>query len=42
MSKNKGMIPVRGYFVRAKVFGYLVLAMIIFAILYYSYQALIG
>ncbi|MEK6782089.1 MAG: hypothetical protein AABY93_10300 [Bacteroidota bacterium] len=42
MAKNKGTIPVKGYFTRAKVFGYLVLAMIIFAILYYSYKSLMG
>jgi len=42
MSKNKGLIPVKGYFMRAKVFGYLVIALIVFAILYYSYQALFG
>lgn len=40
MSRNKGLIPVKGYFERAKVFGYLVITMLIFAVLYYSYQAL--
>jgi hypothetical protein len=42
MTKKKGMIPVKGYFERAKVFGYLVIAMLVFAILYYLYRAFSG
>ncbi len=42
MAKNKGLAQVRGYFERAKVFGYIVLAIVIFAILYYGYQRLAG
>lgn len=42
MAKNKGSIPVKGYFARAKVFGYIVLATIIFAVLYYAYKFLMG
>ncbi len=42
MTKNKEFSPVRSYFVRAKVFGFIVLAIVIFAILYYVYYAFAG
>jgi hypothetical protein len=40
--QKKGLTPVRGYFVRAKVFGFMIMAVVVFAILYYFYEALLG
>lgn len=31
-------MPIKGYYTRAKVFGYLLLAMSVFAMLYYLFQ----
>jgi hypothetical protein len=39
MTKGKGFAPLKGYFVRAKVFGFIVVAIVIFAILYYVYNS---
>ena len=32
----------RGYFVRAKVFGFIIMAVLVFAIFYYVYEAFLG
>ena len=42
MAKNKGMVSVRGYFERAKMFGLIVIAVLVFEIFYYLYKAFLG
>lgn len=39
--KTKGILPVKGYFLRAKVFGFLLLAIAVLIIAYSLYHALL-
>lgn len=36
--RRKGLVHVKGYYTRAKVFGYMMIAVGIFSILYYLFQ----
>lgn len=42
MAKNKGVISVRGYYERAKMFGLIVMAVLVFEALYYLYKSFLA